>query len=108
MINYFFDLLETGSPSSLSWPGTQYVDQAGLDLRNPPASASQSRDQKHVPPHLGHFLKIIIFLFKYLKEEKENKHLEKLLTCSLSFMFPSQSANVHASHNYKNKFTIHV
>jgi hypothetical protein len=26
---------------SLSCPGTHFVDQAGLELRNPPASASQ-------------------------------------------------------------------
>jgi hypothetical protein len=26
---------------SLGYPGTHYVDQAGLELRNPPASASR-------------------------------------------------------------------
>jgi hypothetical protein len=26
---------------SLVWPGTQYVDQAGLELRDPPVSPSQ-------------------------------------------------------------------
>jgi hypothetical protein len=29
------------SPCSPGCPGTHFVDQAGLELRNPPASASQ-------------------------------------------------------------------
>jgi hypothetical protein len=40
-------------------PGTQSVDQAGLELRNPPASASQVLDKRRVPPPPGMY-----FLFK--------------------------------------------
>jgi hypothetical protein len=34
-------------------PGTHFVDQAGLELRNPPASASQMLESKAcgAPPH---------------------------------------------------------
>jgi hypothetical protein len=32
---------ETGFLCSPGYPGTPFVDQAGLELRNPPASASQ-------------------------------------------------------------------
>jgi hypothetical protein len=37
---YFRDRVSQYSPGC---PGTQFVDQAGLELRNPPASASASR-----------------------------------------------------------------
>jgi hypothetical protein len=36
-----FCFFETGSLYSPGCPGTHFVDQAGLKLRNPPASASQ-------------------------------------------------------------------
>jgi hypothetical protein len=36
-ILFFFWFFETGSPGC---PGTHFVDQAGLELRNLPASAS--------------------------------------------------------------------
>jgi hypothetical protein len=36
--NFFFWFFETYSPGC---PGTHSVDQAGLELRNPPASASR-------------------------------------------------------------------
>jgi hypothetical protein len=35
---YFWDRVSLNSPGC---PGTHFVDQAGLELRNPPASASQ-------------------------------------------------------------------
>jgi hypothetical protein len=38
---WFFGFFETGFLCSLGCPGTHSVDQAGLELRNPPASASQ-------------------------------------------------------------------
>ena len=31
-IYYYFGLFETGSPCSVSWPGTHYIDLAGLEL----------------------------------------------------------------------------
>jgi hypothetical protein len=37
----FLVFLRQGSPCSLGRSGTHSVDQAGLELRNPPASASQ-------------------------------------------------------------------
>jgi hypothetical protein len=37
---FFFFFLETGFLCSSGCPGTHFVDQAGLELRNPPASAS--------------------------------------------------------------------
>jgi hypothetical protein len=39
---FFFWFLETG----FLCPGTHFVDQAGLELRNPPASASQVQGLK--------------------------------------------------------------
>ena len=39
-LNLFF-FFETGFLCSPGCPGTHFVDQAGLELRNPPASASQ-------------------------------------------------------------------
>jgi hypothetical protein len=35
-------------------PGTHFVDQAGLELRNPPASASQVLGLKAYNHHAGH------------------------------------------------------
>ena len=37
----FFFFFETGSPCSHSWPGTHYVDQAGLSLGESLAFAPQ-------------------------------------------------------------------
>jgi hypothetical protein len=37
----FFSFVETGFLCSSAYLGTPSVDQAGLELRNPPASASQ-------------------------------------------------------------------
>jgi hypothetical protein len=38
---FFFFFLVFGDRVSLCSPGTHFVDQAGLELRNPPASASR-------------------------------------------------------------------
>jgi hypothetical protein len=38
---FFFLFFKTGFLCSPGCPGTHFVDQAGLELRNPPASASQ-------------------------------------------------------------------
>jgi hypothetical protein len=37
----YFAFFETGFLCSPGCPGTHFVDRAGLELRNPPASASQ-------------------------------------------------------------------
>jgi hypothetical protein len=41
---------------SLGCPGTHSVDQAGLELRNPPASASQVLELQACATMPGHFL----------------------------------------------------
>jgi hypothetical protein len=38
---FFFGFFETRFLCSSGCPGAHFVDQAGLELRNPPASASQ-------------------------------------------------------------------
>uniref|UniRef100_A0A8C6MWR6 Uncharacterized protein n=1 Tax=Mus spicilegus TaxID=10103 RepID=A0A8C6MWR6_MUSSI len=38
---FIYFVFETGFLCSSGCPGTHFVDQAGLELRNPPASASQ-------------------------------------------------------------------
>lgn len=41
--------------SSLGWPGTHYVEQAGLGLRDPPAAASRVANYyKHNQPSVLH------------------------------------------------------
>jgi hypothetical protein len=48
---FFFWFFETVSLCSPVYSGTHSVDQAGLELRNPPASASQVLGLKaHAPP----------------------------------------------------------
>jgi hypothetical protein len=49
----FFLFQDRVSLYSPGGPGTHSVDQAGLELRNPPASASQVLGLKHVPLLLG-------------------------------------------------------
>ena len=41
LVFYFFVFRDRVSLYSPGCPGTHFVDQAGLELRNPPASASQ-------------------------------------------------------------------
>ena len=36
---------------SPSWPGTLFVHQAGLNLRDPPASATEGWDLRRASPH---------------------------------------------------------
>jgi hypothetical protein len=61
MVGHFFVCLvfvfrDRVSLCSSGCPGTHFVDQAGLELRNPPASASQVLGLRRVPPALvGHF-----------------------------------------------------
>jgi hypothetical protein len=61
----FFVFRDRVSLCSPDCPGTHFVDQAGLELRNPPASASQVLGLKvcaTTPGQLG-FLKLILFLY---------------------------------------------
>jgi hypothetical protein len=48
---FFFFFPDRVSLYSPGCPGTHSVDQAGLELRNPPASASQVLGLRRVPPH---------------------------------------------------------
>jgi hypothetical protein len=50
---FVFVFWHRGSLCSPDCPGTHSVDQAGLELRNPPASASQILGLKGVPPLPG-------------------------------------------------------
>jgi hypothetical protein len=59
---FFFWFFETGFLCSLGCPGTHFVDQAGLELRNPPVSASQVLGLKRAPPPPGKYL-----FFNYVK-----------------------------------------
>jgi hypothetical protein len=47
---FFQDWVSLNSPGC---PGTHFVDQAGLKLSNPPASASRVLGLKCVPPRLA-------------------------------------------------------
>jgi hypothetical protein len=47
---FFFSSRDRVSLYSLGCPGTHFVDQAGLELRNPPVSASQVLGLKRAPP----------------------------------------------------------
>jgi hypothetical protein len=44
-------------------PGTHFVDQAGLELRNPPATASPSAGIKGVDHHFPACVCILIFIY---------------------------------------------
>jgi hypothetical protein len=58
----FLDRISLYSPGC---PGTHFVDQAGLELRNPPASASQVLGLKAcaTTPSLNFFKKIFIYYY---------------------------------------------
>jgi hypothetical protein len=60
-----FGFFETGSLYSPGCPGTYSVDQAGLDLRNPPASASQVLGLKICTPPLPG-PQIVLFCFNII------------------------------------------
>jgi hypothetical protein len=59
-IHVFFVCLfrDRASQCSLGCPGTHFVDQAGLKLRNPPASASPSAGIKG----MGHYARLHVCL----------------------------------------------
>jgi hypothetical protein len=57
---FFFFFRDRVSLCSLGCPGTHFVDQAGLELRNPPASASQVLGLKACATTPG----LILFFFK--------------------------------------------
>jgi hypothetical protein len=61
-------------------PGTHFVDQAGLELRNPPASASQLLGLKVcaiMPGYVFFFLNLFILFFHFFsKVKKKQKGIE--------------------------------
>jgi hypothetical protein len=61
---FFFFLVfrDRVSLCSLGCPGTHFVDQAGLELRNPPASASQILGLKACATTPGLFFWFLFFL----------------------------------------------
>jgi hypothetical protein len=61
---FFFS--QTGFLCSPGCPGTHFVDQAGLELRNPPASASQVLGLKACTTMPGTFFSK--FIFTYMNE----------------------------------------
>jgi hypothetical protein len=64
----FFVFRDRVSLYSPCCPGTHFVDQAGLELRNPPASASRVLGLKActtTPGLFMHFKKIFIIICKY-------------------------------------------
>jgi hypothetical protein len=68
-------------------PGTHSVDQAGLELRNPPASASRVLGLKAWPPLLG-----LIYLYfisvQFVSRVQEQKMLSlSLCPCLVSLLF---------------------
>jgi hypothetical protein len=56
MINFFFFSQDRISLCSSGCPGTHSVDQAGLELRNPPASAYQVLGLKAYATTPGNFV----------------------------------------------------
>jgi hypothetical protein len=65
MYFFFFFFRDRISLYSSGCPGTHFVDQTGLELRNPPASASQVLGLKvcATTPGSMYFLKLILFYF---------------------------------------------
>jgi hypothetical protein len=60
---FFWDRVSLYSPGC---PRTHFVDQAGLNLRNPPASASRVLGSRRVPPRRARrwvFCLFVLFLF---------------------------------------------
>ena len=63
-LNFFFSFRDRVSVCSSGCPGTHFVDQGGLELRNPPASASQVLGLKACcPAFFFFFFWIILFTF---------------------------------------------
>jgi hypothetical protein len=104
LTGYFFCFVSLYSPCC---PGTHFVDQAGLELTNPPASASQVLVLKACDTtarHTGYFLTTLFkhnFVIEQVPELAENwfhsfplnAHLQtfpvKPLSCRLGPSFPS-------------------
>jgi hypothetical protein len=67
MFSFFFpDRVSLYSPG---YPGTHFVDQAGLELRNPPASASRVLGLKACTTTPG-------LMFSIFKESQENNEMK--------------------------------
>jgi hypothetical protein len=74
---FFQDRVSLCSPGC---PGTHSVDQAGLELRNPPASASQVLGLKAWATIPGHFS-----LFPVSKKQKTTKKRKQTFVCELCY-----------------------
>ena len=61
-----FFFLDMVSLYSFDCPGAHFVDQAGLELRNSPASASQVLGLKACATMPGMFLVLFLFLILYI------------------------------------------
>jgi hypothetical protein len=80
---FFLDRVSLYSPGC---PGTHFVDQAGLELRNLPASASQVLGLKvcATTPGVIFIIKLINILKKREKRDFRLTGLEVLIHCCLT------------------------
>jgi hypothetical protein len=58
-------------------PGTHFVDQADLELRNPPASVSQVLELQACPTILGFYFLSFPFVFLNEKEQTTTEQIRK-------------------------------
>jgi hypothetical protein len=72
---YYFFFSETGFLYSPGCPGTHSVDQAGLELRNQPASASQALGLKACATTPSYFSSFIIHTCVYTHGTHEPQHV---------------------------------
>ncbi|GAB1302313.1 Endoplasmic reticulum metallopeptidase 1 [Apodemus speciosus] len=75
---------------SPDWPGTHSVDQAGLELRNPPASASQVLGLRACAATAQHQLTAITFI--YLVNSTKKTILTLILVCAVTFLLVCSGA----------------
>jgi hypothetical protein len=61
LLKKIFFFFETGFLYSRGCPGTHFVDEAGLELRNPPASASRVLGLKAFTTTPGCFVFVFVF-----------------------------------------------
>jgi len=72
---YFLVFRDRVSLYSPGCPGTHFVDQAGLELRNPPASASRVLGLKACAITPGAYNVLIIFIALFFSPATPAKHL---------------------------------
>jgi hypothetical protein len=94
---FFFVFWDRVSLYSPGCPGTHFVDQAGLELRNLPASASWVLGLKAEPPCLAvFFVFFVLFCFVLFS----SRLLNTSLLCSYSF--PALGIEPRAFISYAN------